>query len=140
MSKAEGEGLAYLRLEVERLARNRPSARGEIPRLVGGSQEKWKAEQLRVRGYEVTQDGRTGQPDIIAKHSQIGELRVFSCKCLEFTQKAQLPIKELRPEMHKALELHAPLMLSVWNLADDSEQELMLDPMNISKSVDLRPI
>ncbi|MDD3531662.1 MAG: hypothetical protein PHV99_03690 [Candidatus Pacebacteria bacterium] len=129
----------HVRVDPSVVSRRIAKMRGELSRLAGEQYERWKAEQLRTRGYEVTLDGRTGQPDILAKHTQTGELRVYSCKCLEYTRKRMLPVQELRPEIHKALELHAPLMLSVWNLADDSEQEIMLDPAALKERIELRP-
>jgi hypothetical protein len=73
------------------------------------------------------------------RHTWTGELGVYQYKCLKFTRKVQLPVKELRPEIHKALELRAPLMLSVWNLANDNEQELMLDPTALDGKIEFRP-
>jgi energy-coupling factor transporter ATP-binding protein EcfA2 len=113
--------------------------RGELSRLAGGMYEKWKGEQLRARGYEAELNGKIGMPDIVAKNLTTGEVRVYSCKCLDFTRKVMLPVKELRPEVHKALEIGAPLMLSIWNLADNNEQEIMLDPSALSERIEIRP-
>jgi hypothetical protein len=129
----------HIQVDKSTVSRRIAKMRGELSRLAGEGYERWKAEQLRNRGYDATLDGKTGQPDIVAKHSTTGELRVYSCKCLEFTRTVQLPVKELRPEMHKALELGAPLVLSVWNLADDSEREIMLDPAALSEKIELKP-
>lgn len=87
--------------------------RGELSRLAGQHYEAWKAEQLRKRGYEVKADGKVGKPSLVAKSEQTGEVRVYSSKCLEFTRKIMLPIKEIRPELHVALGLKAKLVLSV---------------------------
>ena len=128
-----------IRIERSAVTRRIAKMRGEMSRLAGEAYERWKAGSLEARGYEVQLDGSKGQPDIVAMNTATSKIAVYSCKCLEFDRKFQLPVEELRPEIHRALELGAPLVLSIWNLNDNSEQEVMLDPAALSETIEIRP-
>lgn len=137
------EGQTYERIaEKERLSTSTigehiEKMRGELSRVAGAEYEKFKSKQLQQRGYNVEHQGGESQPDIIATHGQTKERRVISCKCLDFDRKMRLPIAELNPEIHRARELGAALILSVYNLHDQTDQEIPLDRDHLPKRVDV---
>ncbi len=112
----------------------------ELSRVAGAQYEEYKAKQLQQRGFLVDHQGGNGEPDIVAKHADSGDYRVYSCKCLDFDRKTKLPIKELNPEIHAARELQGALILSVFNLHDHTEQELPLDRDKLPKKVEISPL
>lgn len=114
--------------------------RGELSRIAGSEYENWKCQQLTRRGFSVDHQGGNSQPDIIATHNETKEVRVISCKCLDFDRKTKLPIGELAPELHEARKRGVPLVLSVHNLHDHTDQEITVDRNAPPKFIVLTPV
>lgn len=121
------------------ISRRIDSMRGEISRIAGAQYEDWKVQQLKRRGYEVEHQGGNGQPDIIATHTKTKEVRVISCKCLDFDRKIRLPIGEIAPELHEARLRRCPVVVSVHNLHDHTDQEFTIDRDRPPKHIELVP-
>lgn len=122
------------------ISRRIDSMRGEISRIAGASYEDYMKGQLTRRGYNVEHQGGVGQPDLVAVHGKTGELRIVSCKCLDFTRKIKLPIKEIEPELREARRRGCPVVLAVHNLADHTDQELFIDRDLPPKYIELSPL
>lgn len=112
--------------------------RGELARVAGEEYEKWKYHQLEAKGYSVKWYGKPGQPDLVATTTD-GKKIVYSCKCLDFDRTVSLDISEVRPEIIAALNQEAQLILAVYNLHDQTEQEIRLDPHSLDKTITIKP-
>jgi hypothetical protein len=110
---------------------------GELSRANGSAWESWKAHDLETKGWTVKHNGLTSMPDIIA--SKDGRTIVYSCKCLDFNREIKLPIIELRPEIGAALKLSCPLILSIYNIAEQGEQEVILDASKLGREIVIKP-
>ena len=96
--------------------------KGELARVAGADYETFKVNQLKRRGYDVKHLGGQSEADIIATMPG-GAVTIVSCKCLDFDRVVKLPIREIAPELHKARELGAVLMVAIHNLHDHTDQE-----------------
>jgi hypothetical protein len=144
LAHVEGHKLATIakryNVEPSTISRRIDAIKGELSRLAGADYEAWKCQELTRRGYTVEHLGGNSEPDIIATHNETKEVRVISCKCLDFDRKTKLPIAELAPELHEARRRGCPLILSVHNLRDHTDQELTIDHDRPPKVIELTPL
>lgn len=110
---------------------------GSLAETAGKSYEDWKVKQLESRGYRVDKRGGNGQPDIVAWNPK-GLKFVISCKVFDSDRSYSLPVQEFAPEVREAAKSKAVLMVSSYNLADDSEEDTVLDARNLKDLVHLR--
>jgi len=110
---------------------------GSLAETAGKSYETWKGKQLESRGYRVNQMGGKGQPDIVAWNPK-GLKFIISCKVFDSDRSYSLPVAQFAPEVREAAKSKAILMVSSYNLADDSEVDTILDAKNLKDSVKLR--
>ena len=101
--------------------------RGELSRVIGQEYENWKANDLEKRGFKVQRGGGNSEADIIAVNEK-GLKSVYSCKCLRYDRRVKLPLQEIRPEINQALRDNCEIVLSVWNMHDDTEHLHYLKP------------
>jgi hypothetical protein len=133
IAKAEGVTKQAIEDSIDRMD-------GKIPTISGRKYEEYKARQLQQRGYVVQPLGGESQPDIIATHGQTKEVRIVSCKCMFVDRKGSIPIGQLNPEIFEAQRTGAVLVLSLFNLFDHTEQEIILDIHKLPKQVNIAPL
>jgi hypothetical protein len=114
--------------------------RGELSRVSGERYENWKANHLKNIGYEVDHQGRIGEPDIVIKDKATNQYKVVSCKALYLDRRLTLPVEEIAPEIRKAKELHAIVIVSVYDLKNKCEvAEQLIDPDHPPKNLTIEP-
>lgn len=83
--------------------------------------------------------GGNGQPDIIATDPN-GRVTIYSCKALYLHRRVNLPVGEIMPELREAVDRHADLMLSVFDLKAGTELPDMIIPTNqLPKAITVLP-
>ena len=109
-------------------------------RLAGERYERWKAgRRLEAQGYQVDHRSGNGQPDIIATDPN-GRVSVYSCKALYLYRRTTVSLGEIMPELREAVDRHADLVLSVFDLKAGTELPDMIIPTNhLPKAITVLP-
>lgn len=125
------------------IAEHIKSLRGEMSRRYGGLYEEYKAKALKSQNarWDVTRLGGQGQPDIIMHDPTTGAQRVYSCKCLDFSQRIYVEQSDFAPELREARNRGCNVHLSVYNLSDGRElPETIICPDSAPERVAFEPI